>query len=67
MTEKGWRAYDAITVAWKPMAERMDQRFGPDTLASITNQLIDLRDDFRDIADAGSRATLRKRRTSDEP
>lgn len=67
MTEKGWRAYDAITVAWKPMAERMDQRFGPDTLAGITNRLIELRDSFRGIVDAESRATLRKGRRSDEP
>lgn len=67
MTGKGWRAYNAVTAAWKATAERMDQRFGPDTLACITNQLIELRDDFRDIAEVGRRAAVQKMGASDEP
>ncbi|MFC2255017.1 MarR family winged helix-turn-helix transcriptional regulator [Labrys portucalensis] len=67
MTQDGWRAYDAVTAAWKPVAERMDRRFGPDTLAGIASRLIALRDDFRSVAEAGSRAAPQKRRTSNEP
>ncbi|WP_323123345.1 MarR family winged helix-turn-helix transcriptional regulator [Burkholderia alba] len=54
MTGKGWHVYDAVTAAWKATAEQMDQRFGPDALVRITNQLIELHDDFRNIAEGGN-------------
>ena len=66
MTEKGWRAYDAVTATWKASAVRMDKSFGPDMLAGLTEQLIELRDDFQGIAEAGSRAARQKAGASHE-
>lgn len=56
MTDKGWRAYDAVTQAWKATAKRMDRKFGADDLAGITRRLADLREDFRGSASGGKRS-----------
>lgn len=60
MTRQGWRAYDAVTAAWKATAERMDRCFGRDQLASLTHQLIQLRTDFRHTAETAIRAPIAK-------